>query len=191
MDQIQQDVMVSIDYRLHLGDDEVVDASKPGEPLSFVHGHGQIIAGLEAALVGMKLGEERDVVVAPADAYGELDADLYDELPRSVFPPDVQVGMAFRMTTEDGRPAIIYVDKIEDDTVTVNLNHPMAGKTLYFHVKVAGLREATDAELAGSCGHSCSSCGHSCGEDDDFEDDDEDCGCDDDDEAEGGCCCGN
>lgn len=201
MDQVQQDMMVSIDYRLHLGDDKTVDASKPGEPLSFVHGHGQIIPGLEAALVGMTLGEERDVVIAPADAYGELDADLFDELPRSVFPADVQVGMAFRMRTDDGRPAIIYVDKIEGDTVTVNLNHPMAGKTLYFHVKVADLREATDAELAGSCGHSCSSCGHSCGDDEDAEeeegcgcgceDDDEDCCCGEDDEDEGGCCCGN
>jgi FKBP-type peptidyl-prolyl cis-trans isomerase SlyD len=183
--QVQNDMMVSIDYRLHLGDNKVVDASEPGRPLSFVHGHGQIISGLEAALVGMALGEEKDVVVAPADGYGELDADLYEELPRSVFPPDVRVGMAFRMRTEDGHPAIIYVDEIDDETITVNLNHSMAGKTLYFHVKIADLREATDAELAGLCSHSCASCSRSCDSEEEYEDDD-DCYCEDDDD----CCCG-
>jgi FKBP-type peptidyl-prolyl cis-trans isomerase SlyD len=180
-------MVVSLDYSLHLGDNQVVDASEAGQPMTFVQGHGQIISGLEAALEGLALGEEKDVVVAPADAYGELDADLYEELPRSLFPADVKQGMAFRMRTDTGQPVIVYVDKIEGDKVTVNLNHPMAGKTLYFHIKVAGLRAATPEDLQGGCGHSCSSCGHSCGEDEE-EGDEDSCGCED--EEECGCCGG-
>ena len=176
---VEHDMVVSIDYRLHLGDNQLLDSSEEGQPLTFVQGHGQIISGLEAALEGMTLGEEKDVVVAPANGYGELDADLYEVLPHSLFPPDVKEGMAFRMRTETGQPVIVYVDKIEGDDVTVNLNHPLAGKTLYFHVKIAGLRQATPEELQGGCGHSCSSCGHSC---EDEEEEEEGCGC--------GCCGG-
>jgi FKBP-type peptidyl-prolyl cis-trans isomerase SlyD len=199
MDSVRNDMVVSIDYRLHLGDNMVVDASEEGHPLTFVQGRGQIISGLEAAIEGMEVGQERDVVVAPADGYGELDADLYEELPRSIFPPDAQLGQSFRMRTEAGQPVVIYVDKIEGETVTVNLNHPMAGKTLHFHVQIAGLREATADELSGGCGHGCSSCGqgssscgqgssscgHSCGED--AENEGEDASCDEE-EEECGCC---
>jgi len=194
MANVQHDMVVSIDYRLHLGDKQILDASELGQPLTFVQGHGQIISGLEAALEGMALNEEKDVVVAPRDGYGELDADLYEELPRSLFPPDVKEGMAFRMRTDTGQPVIVYVDQIKGDEVTVNLNHPLAGKTLYFHVKIAGLREATPEELQGGCGHSCASCGHSCGSEDEG---DEECCCDDEDrccaddamEDKGGCAC--
>jgi FKBP-type peptidyl-prolyl cis-trans isomerase SlyD len=193
MANVQHDMVVDIDYSLHLGDNQIIDASEEGQPMTLVQGHGQIISGLEAAIEGMALGEEKDVVVAPADGYGELDADLYEELPLSLFPPDVKVGMAFRMRTDAGQPVIVYVDKIEGENVTVNLNHPMAGKTLYFHVKVVGLRQATPADLQESCGHGCSSCGHSCGEDEDEDgeecgcEDEEDCGCG---EEEEDCCCG-
>jgi len=197
MAHVQRDMVVSIDYRLHLGDNEVVDASEDGQPLTFVQGHGQIISGLEYALEGMTLGEEKDVVVSAADGYGELDADLYETLPRSIFPSDVKVGMAFRMRTDSGQPIIVYVDKVEGDEVTVNLNHPMAGKTLYFHVRVAGLREATPEELQGGCGQSCSSCGHSCEDEEedegawsDDETDEDCCSGEDEDEEEGCSCCG-
>jgi FKBP-type peptidyl-prolyl cis-trans isomerase SlyD len=200
MANVQHDMVVSMDYSLHLGDNQIIDASEEGQPMTLVQGHGQIIAGLEAAIEGMALGEEKDIVVAPADGYGELDADLYEELPRSLFPPDVKEGMAFRMRTDTGQPVIVYVDKIEGENVTVNLNHPMAGKTLYFHVKIAGLREATPADLQEGCGHGCSSCGHSCGEDQEEEDEEESCGCEDeedcgcsdeeDDEEKGCACCG-
>ncbi len=179
---VSDNIVVSMDYSLRLTDGQVIDSSEGREPLEFVTGQGQIIPGLEKALYGMSLGDEKDVVVQPSEGYGEFDSDLFETLPRSVFPADVELeeGMGFRMRTDGGQIVVAYVDSIEDDQVTVNLNHPLAGETLYFKVKIAGLREATEQDLAG-CSGSCGSCGCGCGEDD------EDCGCDD----EEGCCCHN
>lgn len=177
---VVDDLVVSLDYRLHLGDDELVDSSEGRGPLEVVQGRGQIIPGLETALYGMALGEEKHVEVAPADGYGEYDDDLFDSLPRDAFPKGVELepGMGFRMRNDSGAVVVVYVDSAEDDQVRINLNHPLAGETLHFDVKIAGLRPATPQELAGGCGGSCSSCCGGC-------DDQEGCGRDDD-EA-GGC----
>jgi len=147
---VVNDMVVSMDYTLCLDDGQVVDSSEGREPLEFLQGHGQIISGLEQRIAGMALGEERDFIVPAAEAYGERYPDLVETLPRSIFPPDVEVGMGFRMRTEAGQAVIVYVDSVEDDQVVVNLNHPLAGKDLYFHVKIVGLREATPDELGGS-----------------------------------------
>jgi len=106
----------------------------------------------------------RAIVVEPGDGYGEFESDLFETLPRSIFPPDLELeeGMGFRMHTESGEVAIVYVDTIEDDAVVVNLNHPLAGERLFFHVKIVGVRAATPEELAGDCGGGCS-CGTGCG----------------------------
>ena len=172
---VADDMVVSLDYTLRLEDGQVVDSSDGQEPLEFVQGHGAVISGLEKALYGMIVGEEKEVVVEPEDGYGEFDSDLFETLPRNVFPADMvlEQGMGFRMRTDTGEVVLAFVDHTEDDQVVVNLNHPLAGKKLLFNVKVVDLREATPEELKGGC-ESCAGCS-SCGD-----------GCDDEGES---CCC--
>lgn len=168
---VADDLVVSLDYTLKLEDGQVVDSSEGQEPLEFVQGQGAVIPGLEKALYGMVVGEEKNVVVEPEDGYGEFDSDLFETLPRDVFPADMvlETGMGFRMRTDSGEVVLAFVDHLEDSEVVVNLNHPLAGKKLLFNVKVMDLREATPEELEGGC-ESCAGCG-SCG--------DEGCDCDD------------
>jgi len=172
-------MVVSLDYTLRLENGETVDSSEGQEPLEFIQGQGAIIPGLEKALYGMVVGEKKEVVVEPEDGYGEFDSDLFETLPRNVFPADMilEPGMGFRMRTDTGEVVLAFVDHLENDQVVVNMNHPLAGKKLLFSVQVMDLREATPDELEGGCETcgGCSSCGDSCGED-----------CDDEDE---GCCC--
>ncbi len=164
---VQNDLLVSMDYQLKLADGQIVDSSEGRDPLQFVQGRHEIIAGLESQLYGMSVGEEKDVVVSPADGYGEFDTDLFETLPRSIFPSDMALepGMGFRMRADTGETVIAYVESIEDDRITMNLNHPLAGKTLYFHVKIVDLREATPEELKSGCGGNCSDCDHQQGSD--------------------------
>ena len=160
---VADNLVVSLDYSLHHGDGEIVDSSDGGVPLEIVQGRGQIIPGLENALYGMKVGEEKQVVVESAEGYGEFDIDLFETLPRTVFPPSLELepGMGFRMRNEAGTVVVVYVDHLEDDQVIVNLNHPLAGKTLCFDVKITDLREATPEELVSEC-EGCAGCGGSC-----------------------------
>jgi FKBP-type peptidyl-prolyl cis-trans isomerase SlyD len=171
---VQDNWVVSMDYTLCLANGEVVDTSEGREPLEFIQGQGQIIPGLEKALLGMVVGEEKDITGPPAEGYGEAEPGLTESLPRDVFPPDVEEGDSFRMRTESGHTVIVYVDSVTDDTVVVDLNHPLAGETLHFHVKIVDAREATDQDLASCAG--CSGC--SCG--------DQECDCEDE-----GCDCGH
>lgn len=166
---VQDDVCVGIDYTLRLEDGEVIDSSEGRGPLEFIQGRGQIIPGLERELYGMSLGDEKAVVVAPADGYGEFDSELLETLPRSAFPQDMELqeGMGLRMRTQDGRVVVVYVRSSDQEQVVVDLNHPLAGKTLHFDVRIAGLREATDDELAGGCAGGCAGCGGGCGDNED------------------------
>ena len=166
---VQDDVCVGIDYTLRLENGEVADSSEGRGPLEFVQGRGQIISGLERELYGMTLGDEKEVVVAPADGYGEFDSELMETLPRSVFPPDMELeeGMGLRMRTRDGRVVVVYVRSADDENVAVDLNHPLAGKTLHFDVRIACLRETTEDELAGGCEGGCTGCGGGCGDQED------------------------
>jgi FKBP-type peptidyl-prolyl cis-trans isomerase SlyD len=174
MNSVQDNLVVSMEYTLRLADDEVIDSSEGREPLSFIQGMGHVIPGLERALEGMTVGAEKDVVVGPEDGYGERNPDLVEVLPRSIFPAEVALGEAYHMHTEAGASMMVYVEEVADETVTVNLNHPLAGETLYFHVKIAGLREATEEELAQGLRASCSCGREDCGDQDCG---DEGCGC--------------
>jgi FKBP-type peptidyl-prolyl cis-trans isomerase SlyD len=173
---VRESWVITMEYTLRLADGEVADTSEGGEPLEFIHGQGQIIPGLEEAVLGMQVGEEKDIVVAPADGYGEAEPELKETLPRDIFPAEMEVGDAFRMRTDGGHTVVVYVESIDNEQVVVDLNHPLAGETLHFHVKIVGAREATDEDLAACAGCSC------CGEHDG------DCDCDD---EEGGCDCGS
>lgn len=142
--------VVSMDYSLRLDDEpEVVDTSAGREPLQFVQGQGQIISGLERELYGMSVGEEKDVVVSPADGYGESDPEAFQLVPLDAFPPDatIEPGMGLQLQDTSGQVFTAYVDEVRPDGVVLDFNHPLAGKTLYFNVKIADLREATADEL--------------------------------------------
>jgi len=141
--------VVDIDYSLHLGDGEVVDHSEPGEPLSYLHGEGEIVPGLESALEGAEAGDRKQVVVAPGEGYGEHDPRGIQRVPRQAFPADFQpqVGMELTAQGPDGDEVAFVIQGVELDAVTIDLNHPLAGKTLHFDVTVREVRQATPDEL--------------------------------------------
>ncbi|MFN3266514.1 MAG: peptidylprolyl isomerase [Deinococcales bacterium] len=142
---IKKDDVVSLEYRLTVAE-SVVDASE-GEPLLYLHGYGNIIAGLEQALDGMKLGEEKVVVIPPQDGYGLYDEEMIQTIPVSSFDDELEVGGHYTGENEDGEPVSFVVLEIEGENALVDFNHPLAGDTLEFWVKVVGVREATPQEL--------------------------------------------
>ena len=145
---VQKNVVVSMEYTLHV-DGEKIDSSDGQDPLQFLAGHGNIITGLERELMGMKVGESKDVKIQPAEAYGEFDDQAFMEVPRDQFPKDMQVEEGLELTVRDdsGQSRYARVDAVEGDNVTLNFNHPLAGDELHFNVKVIGLREPTAEEL--------------------------------------------
>jgi FKBP-type peptidyl-prolyl cis-trans isomerase SlyD len=153
--EVVDDLVVSLDYTLRLDDEEVIDTSEGQEPLEFLQGRGEIIPGLEQALYGMAVGDEKDVVVAPADGYGEQDPDAFEFVERDVFPPDMDLksGMGLRMRDSSGQALVAYVTEVRPEEVVLDFNHPLAGETLYFSVKIADLRLATSEELAHGHAH--------------------------------------
>jgi FKBP-type peptidyl-prolyl cis-trans isomerase SlyD len=145
---------VTLDYELRDEDGDLVDASEGegGEPIRYVHGYGMLVPGLEAALVGLRAGDERDVVV-PADAgYGEYDEGLVLEVDRSELPEAKAVNVGDELVAEspDGDELAMSVIEVRDDVVVVDANHPLAGMTLRYHVKVRDVREATEQEIEGA-----------------------------------------
>jgi FKBP-type peptidyl-prolyl cis-trans isomerase SlyD len=153
--KIGKDRVVELEYRLHLGDGQVIDASEPGKPLSYLHGRGQIVPGLEGALEGLDIGEAKQVVVAPAQGYGEHDARGLQEVPRTMFPANAELapGMRLAAQTDSGEVIPIGIHEVKGQTVIVDLNHPLAGKTLHFDVTVRGVRDATAEELTHGHAH--------------------------------------
>jgi len=148
--KIVDDLVVSLDYTLRLDDGQVIDTSSDQGPLVFLQGHGQIVAGLEQSLYGMMVDDEKKVVIAPIDGYGEVDPKNFELVPRETFPTDMSLdeGMGLRMRdVESGEIIEVYIAEIHPDSVLLDLNHPLAGETLYFQVKIAALREATNDEL--------------------------------------------
>ncbi|MFC1594389.1 peptidylprolyl isomerase [Candidatus Omnitrophota bacterium] len=131
---------VAIDYTLTV-EGVAVDSSKDRGPLQFVHGEGQIIPGLENRIVGMRAGEEKTVVVPPEEAYGAINPDALQEVPRSALPPDFapKIGMMLQMKGPDGRALPTRVAQIKADTIVMDFNHLMAGKTLEFKVKIVSV----------------------------------------------------
>lgn len=145
--QIEKDTVVAIDYTVKDDEGEVLDTSEGKEPLSYLHGAQNIIPGLENALEGKSPGDELSIRVEPQDAYGERNEDLKQAVPRDLFKgvDDLQPGMQFQ-AQGDGGSQMVTVVEVEGDQVTVDANHPMAGVTLTFDVKVKDVRAASDEE---------------------------------------------
>ena len=147
-DTVEDGVVVSMEYSLHV-DGELLDSSDGQGPLQFLVGYGNIISGLEEEMRGMKIGDSKEVVVQPKDGYGEFDDEAFMQVPRNDFPKEMSVEVDAELTVRDneGNARYARVDSVEDDTVTLNFNHPLAGDELHFHVKVVALREPTEEEL--------------------------------------------
>lgn len=149
--QISKNSVVSIHYTLKDEKGEILDTSEGRDPLDYLHGAGQIIPGLENELEGRSAGEEFSVVIEPEQGYGSRDEALVYEVPKSEFetPEEIEVGMQFRVGAEGGS-MVMVVAGMQDDTVTLDGNHPLAGVSLAFDVSVAGVREATEEEVKAS-----------------------------------------
>lgn len=146
---IAPDQVVSIHYTLTDDAGEIIDSSSGGEPLMYLHGHGALIPGLERELTGKSTGDRLRVDIAAADGYGEYDRALVQQVPRRALKgiANVTVGMRLQAQTAQGaRP--VTVTHLSGDMVTLDGNHPLAGKNLHFEVQVAAVRAATAEELA-------------------------------------------
>lgn len=160
--KIANGTVVSIDYKLHLGDGKVVDASEPGEPLTYLHGEGQIVPGLERELEGLGVGDARKVVVPPAEGYGDRNPQGLQPVERKAFPDDVKLeaGLELSAVGPDGEVVPFVVHEVKGDTVVVDLNHPLAGKTLHFDVTIREVRTPTAEELEHGHAHGPGGHGH-------------------------------
>ncbi|MFD2632662.1 FKBP-type peptidyl-prolyl cis-trans isomerase [Idiomarina piscisalsi] len=144
---IAQNKVVAIHYTVKTEDGQTLDQSKEGNPLSFIHGRGMLIPGLENALESKATGDSFTAEVKPEEAYGERHDGLIQTVPRNLFGDnEVQPGMQFRASTDQGEQSVVIVD-VKDDEVTVDGNHPLAGVNLNFDVEVVEVRDATEQEL--------------------------------------------
>ncbi|MBQ7567287.1 peptidylprolyl isomerase [bacterium] len=159
---ITKDKVVAIKYVLTDKGGVILDETE-GEPLEYLHGHRNLIPGIEKALEGHKEGDKFDAVIPPKDAYGEYDEELIIKVDRSVMGAgEPKVGMMARLLTDQG-PMIARITEVNDKEVTFDANHEMAGKELHFAIEVVSVRPGTPEEIeAGSlhsgCGGSCGSC---------------------------------
>ncbi len=147
VDAIAKDLVVGIDYRLTVSDGTEVDTTEGRGPLEYLHGHANIIPGLEKALEGARVGDAFNMEFAPAEAYGERDPEREIEVTRRQLGFEPEVGTVVQAQLPDGREQHLLIAKVEGDTVTLDGNHPLAGETLRFEVSVASLREATADEI--------------------------------------------
>lgn len=131
---------VAVHYRGTLENGEEFDSSAEREPLEFIVGAGEMIPGFERAIVGMEPGQEKTVTLEPEDAYGPYEAELVIEGPRNSFPDgELRLGQSYTVHLKDGQEAEARVVRIEDDTVAMDFNHPLAGKRLTFHLRVVSV----------------------------------------------------
>ncbi len=134
---------VSVHYTGTFEDGEIFDSSKDRGPLDFEVGAGQMIKGFDAAVVGMKVGDAKQITLAPEDAYGPRNDEMMIDLPRTSFPEDMEIteGMQLQLTNPDGQPVPAMVAVIGEENVTMDVNHPMAGKTLTFDIEIVEVNE--------------------------------------------------
>ncbi len=142
MSVVQPNSHVTVDYILKDDEGEVLDSSsgEDGEPIEYVHGYGMLVPGLEAALVGLKVGDKKQIVVPADEGYGDRDEELVLEIDRTEFPDTVEPGDEFVATSPDGEEVVLNVVEVNDDGVLVDANHPLAGLTLHYDIEVKAVR---------------------------------------------------
>ncbi|AMO67125.1 FKBP-type peptidylprolyl isomerase [gamma proteobacterium BDW918] len=157
---IANDCVVAFHYTLTDEAGAEIDTSKGQEPLAYLHGHGGIIPGLERELTGKTTGDAMKVTVQPEDGYGELNPELIQAVPREAFQgvDQIEVGMQFQASGAQGQVQTVVVKAVDDESVTVDANHPLAGQVLQFDVSIEEVRVASEEEL--SHGHVHGAGGH-------------------------------
>lgn len=147
--KIEKNCVVSIEYELiEAGGSDILDSNKGQAPLDFIVGKDHVIPGLESQLLNLEKGENADIKVDSADAYGEVNPEALDTLPREQFADiELDVGMQLYGQSENGESVAVTVVELDDTNVTIDYNHPLAGKDLMFSVSIIDVREATDDEL--------------------------------------------
>ena len=145
---VQDQMVIKLDYTL-IVEDEVMESTEEGEPIEFIQGIGQIIPGLEEALYGMKVGDQKTVEVQPEDAYGIYDPESLEIAKKEEFSEEIPLDIGTFLDFKDNEGEVLSAQIIEADeeTVTLDFNHPLAGKVLVFKISIAALRPATQKEL--------------------------------------------
>jgi peptidylprolyl isomerase len=160
-DAIKPGDTISVNYTGRFEDGDVFDTSEGRSPLVFTVGAGQLISGFDSAVVGLKSGDKKTITIAPEDGYGEHREDLVIDMPASNIPPDMDLteGMQVQLVDQSGNPIPAIVQEIGDDVVKMDVNHPLAGKTLLFDIEI--METGLEPEPMG-CGGGCDGC-NSCG----------------------------
>lgn len=148
--EIGPNTFVKLDYNVQTTDGEQVDSSDQQGPLEFVYGEGKILPALEEELEGLKVGDEKTVTIEPEDAYGEYDENAVTTISRDKFPEEEEIkpGMEFVAQIPDKEERVVVVKDVDSDEVTIDFNHPLAGKTLKFNIFVQEVREATEGDYS-------------------------------------------
>jgi FKBP-type peptidyl-prolyl cis-trans isomerase SlyD len=146
---VDNDMVITVDYVLTLDNGDVVEDTHAGMPMRFLAGHDEILPALEDALFGLAVGDETAVTLAPDDAYGDYDPEAFEEAPVDAFPANegIEPGMPIGVQDESGEMYQAFVSEVRPDIIVLDFNHPLAGETLHFQVKVIDLRPATAEEL--------------------------------------------
>ena len=140
---VKDGMLVTLDFTLKSPDGKVIETSKGKEPLKYIHGKKMMIPGLEKELTGMKVGAEKHVTVKPEDGYGKIDPKAVQEIPKEKIPPNaLKVGAVLAAKSPEGMIVPMTVREIKEKTVVMDMNHPMAGKTLVFDIKVVDIQPA-------------------------------------------------
>lgn len=138
--RVGKDKVISLEYTLRVDGDDVVDSNVGEEPLSYIHGNGELVAALEAALEGMAIGDEKRVVIEAKDGYGLVDPERVQEVPIALVAPDArEPGTQIQTRGPHGKPVYMRVKEVKKDTIVMDMNHPLAGKRLDFQVKVVSI----------------------------------------------------
>ena len=147
-DSVQDHMVVKLDYTLVV-EDEILESTNEGEPIEFIQGIGQIIPGLEEALDGMKVGEKKAVVIQPEDAYGIYDPDSLEVAKKDEFSEEIPLDVGTFLDLRDDEGEVLSAQIIEEnqDTVTLDFNHPLAGEILTFEITISAIRPASPEEL--------------------------------------------
>jgi FKBP-type peptidyl-prolyl cis-trans isomerase SlyD len=146
---VEDGLLVGLEYSLHLVDGAMISNSASRGPLVFVQGEGEVLAGLERALYGLAIGDEKVIMIRPEEAYGDRDPDAREIVPRSSFPSDMNLepGMRILMRCDSGGRKEAYIEEVHADHIVLDLNHPLAGETLLIRIKVATIGSVETGEL--------------------------------------------
>ena len=156
MEKVETGLYVSVDYKGTLQNGEVFDTSQGSQPLEVKMGVGQLIEGFERELLGMSLNEKKTFTLNPDDAYGQRDESLTREFARADLPPEMEprIGMMIALRSPDGRQMPAKITHLDDEKLSVDLNHPLAGESLTFEIEVVGINDAPTQSHTG-CGSGC------------------------------------